>query len=287
MELAELNPFLRRGNIHTLEPRWVVAPRVLFDYMLLYVERGESTLIYEGAVYPLKPGDTILIPPGVSHGFIGGLQPSIRPHIHFDICWDNYSDSRYISFLPLQEMSPLEQRMIAPNIFSTYPPQPFVRFSDRKKMLGLLYSLIGEDPVIYTPQKKARLTELLGLLIEDNYPDLLVPTVAEGASVAHSIRNFLDASYASDITLKDLEARFFYDKYYLEAQFRRQYNMPIMAYRKKKRMEIGADLLRHNSVSRVADKVGYGSVFAFCKAFRQYYHMTPTEYVQQKYRSSE
>lgn len=286
MKLSELNPFLRRGAIHTLEPNWVIPPRVLFDYMFFYTERGTCTLLFNGQSYVLKAGCAVLIPPGVSHSFVGGPRPSIRPHIHFDVCWDNYSDSRYISFLDLPEMSAIERRMIAPNFFAAYPLQPFVTFNDPQRMKELLYGFTAEDPPDYTPEKKARLTELIGMIIEDNYPDLLTPTVSEGATVAHSIRNFLDASYASDITLRDLEAQFYYDKFYLESQFRRQYHMPIMTYRKKKRLEIGADLLRHNSVSRVAEKVGYSSVFVFCRAFKEYFHLTPTEYVQLHYRDA-
>ena len=286
MKPNELNPFLRRGAVHTLEPHWVTPLRVLFDYMLLYVERGSSTLIFNKESYSLNAGDTILIPPGISFSIRGSGMASIFPHIHFDICWDNYSDSRYISFLDLSQMSTLERRMIAPNVFAAYPMQPFLTFKNPGRMKELLYGFTAEDPPTFTAEKKARLTELIGTVIEDNFPDLLEPTVPEGASIAHAIRNFLDAYFSSNITLKDLEAQFYYDKFYLESQFRRQYGMPIMSYRKKKRMEIGADLLRHNSVSRVADKVGYGSVFAFCKAFKQYHGMTPTEYVQTKYRSS-
>jgi AraC-like DNA-binding protein len=280
MYLSELNPYLRRAIHYSLSANWHIPVRALLDYEILYMESGKSTLIYNGMTYSPHAGDVLLMLPGISHETFGGEKPCLLPHIHFDVCCDNYSDSRYICFLDVPQMSTLERKMIAPNFFADYPPKPILTISDMPRFLKLFYAVIDTDTPVYTPNKKAWMTELLGMVIDDNFPGVLTQYTAEGPSVAHSIRNFLDANYAAEVTLEDLEERFFYNRFYLEAQFRKQYHMPIMTYRNQKRMEVGADLLHQNSVSRVAYKVGYASVFSFCRAFKKHFGMTPTRYVQ-------
>lgn len=280
MILAELNPHLRRAIRYTLEKNWHIPSRVLFDYELIYINRGSCTLRYDGNYYILNNGDAVLICPGVCHEFWGGHQNCEHPHLHFDLCCDNYSDSRYISFLDLPEMSALEKKMIAKNYFAGIAETPLIRFRDSERFKTLFYQIIDTDTGAFTPIKKAWLTEILVMLIEDNYPTLLTEAPAEGPSIAHSIRHYIDAHYSSNFTLEYLEKRYFYNQFYLEEQFRKQYGMPIMAYRRKKRMELGADLLRHNSVSRTAAKVGYASVFSFCRSFKQYFGVPPTEYIK-------
>ena len=41
---------------------------MIYDYELIYLERGEFTLIYGEKTYHCKAGDIIFAPPGVWHG---------------------------------------------------------------------------------------------------------------------------------------------------------------------------------------------------------------------------
>ena len=61
--------------------------RVIYDYELICLERGEFTLIYDGIPYHCQAGDVIFIRPGIAHSFQFDFGEVSQPHIHFDLTY--------------------------------------------------------------------------------------------------------------------------------------------------------------------------------------------------------
>ena len=74
--------------------------------------------------------------------------------------------------------------------------------------------------------------------------------------------------------------KYFFSQEYLNKLFKNKYGFTIYEYVLKLRMERAAELLAQPDIkiSDIAERLGYADNHYFSKAFRTYYHVTPTEY---------
>lgn len=84
-------------------------------------------------------------------------------------------------------------------------------------------------------------------------------------------------------TIEELAKRCLMNPTTLKAVFKAVYGDSLASHMKEHRLEKAAELLRHGelSVAEVASAVGYDSPSRFSTAFRERYHMLPTEYRKQ------
>ena len=83
------------------------------------------------------------------------------------------------------------------------------------------------------------------------------------------------------MTLEDFEKRFSYSRFYLEREFKAEYGISIIAYRNERALNSAAELLRDHSISGIAEALGFSSIYAFSRAFRTRFGLSPTEYRKQ------
>ena len=81
-------------------------------------------------------------------------------------------------------------------------------------------------------------------------------------------------------TIEELARRCLMNPTTLKAVFKAVYGDSLASHMKEHRLEKAAELLRHGelSVAEIASAVGYDSPSRFSAAFRERYHMLPTEY---------
>jgi AraC-like DNA-binding protein len=84
-------------------------------------------------------------------------------------------------------------------------------------------------------------------------------------------------------TIEELARRCLMNPTTLKAVFKAVYGDSLAAHMKEHRLEKGAELLRRSdeSVADIAAAVGYDSASRFSAAFRDRFHMLPTEYRKQ------
>ena len=84
-------------------------------------------------------------------------------------------------------------------------------------------------------------------------------------------------------TIEELSHRCLMNPTTLKAVFKAVYGDSLAAHMKEHRLERAAELLRHGdgSVAEIAAAVGYDSASRFSAAFRERFHMLPTEYRKQ------
>ena len=83
----QVNPYIRVARESVLAPGTEIKRRIIFDYELIYVERGEFWLDYGEGKYLCREGQYIFIRPGISHSFRGIFEEVSQPHIHFDLVY--------------------------------------------------------------------------------------------------------------------------------------------------------------------------------------------------------
>lgn len=280
MNVFEINPYIRLAINSVLPPYTHIKRRIIFDYELIYLEAGNFTLKYDDIAYECKAGQFILLCPSVPHSFRLGKGKISQPHIHFDMVYDINSQGIPISFKDIGEFSKEEKKLIRENIFEKYKPYPFVKFNEEDKFFDLWNKIVGNNETDYLT-KKAALTEIISMLITDNFPDILSQKKENDYNVALQIKDYIDAGQGINSSLDDFEKQFSYSKFYLEREFKKRHGISLIAYRNNKKMELVAKLLKNENVTTVVEKLHFSSIYAFSRAFKKHFGLSPTEYKKQ------
>ena len=90
------------------------------------------------------------------------------------------------------------------------------------------------------------------------------------------------AEHLEAVTLKDLSKRFSYHPSYISTLLRRELGKSFSEILLEQRMARAVILLKGTTlpISEIAAMLGYSNSSNFFKAFREYYHMPPREYLQ-------
>lgn len=255
-----------------------IESRIIFDYELIYLEKGTFTLLYNGMEHNCTEGDFILIRPGASHSFICDSGDISQPHIHFDMSYTKKSEERFVCYKDYSELTGVERELVGEDIFADYPSAPFIRFSNADAALQLFFAAIGLHSDGKVLPAKAALTELLSIIVSNNFPDALAHQKNAGGDVCVQIKDFIDSRRGVGINLEALEKQFSYNKFHLEKQFSKKYGVGIVAYADGKRFEYACELLSSNTVSGAASLLGFSSIYSFSRAFKNKFGVSPTEY---------
>ena len=275
MYLSLINPYIRLAIPSVIPSGHNIIRRVIYDYELIYLERGEFSLTYNDIVYHCTEGDIIFICPSIPHSFKINNGEISQPHIHFDITHRPHSDKIPISFKDIDSMTDTEKSWIDKNYFNSYENSPIIKIQNKEKFLKLFYQIILNEVDIL--EKKANMIQVLSMLIKDNFPDII-----EGQAnldVAHQLKDYIDAGNGLKMQLEDFEKTFYQSKFHLEKKFKEAFGMAIIEYRNKKRMKIAPVLLKNHSVSEVAEPLGYQYIYSFSRAYKQYNGYSPRNHV--------
>lgn len=268
MDSNQINPYIRKAMLSKLVPGSEIKQRVIFDYELIYIEYGSFTLRYAGVDHACGAGDLLLLRPGIAHSFLDIRAELSQPHIHFDMTWSEDSERVGISFKDYPQLTKAERSMIREDLFKHHPPQPFLTIRDMERFRNRFFQLVSPERESTPLQKKAMMIELLDQIIEDNYPELAAPGQLKDIPVPQLVKEYIDSSYEKPITLESLEKQFFYNRFYLEKQFINLYGMPVISYRNMLRIRRAKELLKEHSVTETAALLGYSSLYAFSRAFK-------------------
>jgi len=274
LDISAINPYIRVAMHSVLPANREIKRRIIFDYELIYIADGEFVLTYNDKNYNCKKGQFILLRPGVSHSFSGIERDLTQPHIHFDITHKSDSAQIPVSFKDIDALTDCERHWIRDDVFCDYPKMPTVVFFHEEKALRLFYKIIDSSASILT--RKAMLIALIEMLINDNYPAVLKQHYGIYRIERH-IKDYIDAGQCLTAKLEDIAKQFNYSKYYLDRCFKESYGVGIMAYRNEKRMQTAKEMLKHNTVSVVSEKLGFSSIYVFSRAYKNHFGVSPTK----------
>lgn len=98
-----------------------------------------------------------------------------------------------------------------------------------------------------------------------------------------AVKSYLDEHYIERITLDELEARFFINKYYLLKIFKENYGSTISNYLIAKRITRAKQLLRFTklTIDEIGCEVGMDGAGYFSRMFKKSEGISPKEYRKQ------
>lgn len=276
MNLSEINPYLRLCIQSVIPANRQINRRIILDYELICLESGQLELEYNGTVFRFGPGDILLLCPGIPHAFHVLDQPVSQPHIHFDLIYDSYSPSVFISFQDMEALSEADRQMLRENLFPQLAASPLLAIRNPESFRRTFFRIIRSENH-QSLQCKAWMLQLIETILADlSLPEASPRTVWD--RVAFPVRSYLDANFQQDCSLDSLAQQFCYSKFYLETCFRQAYGVSILQYRNRQRMVAAAELLKDHSVTETAQLTGFSSIYSFSRAFRNHFGVSPSQY---------
>lgn len=108
---------------------------------------------------------------------------------------------------------------------------------------------------------------------------LSTPNRDERATIAHMVKNYIDAKYNSSLTLSDISHKFGYAEDYVVRMFRDTYGITPHKYLIQIRNEHARWLLENTAMTaeQIALSVGYSEFSSFFRNFRRTYGVSPSE----------
>jgi len=283
MDLNTFSPYIRVATPALLLSPCIIYPRVLLDYELIYIESGKCSVTYEDKEFVAEQNDVVFIRPNITHKI--ELFPEInlsQPHIHFDIDFDMHSNDVYVCFKNRDELSESDWKMMRKDIFfGMVQPSPIIKVSDIESFKRLFYDIIEifrYKPPLHQITLKARMIELLSLIIHDNFPDFFASFAKHADFDIQIVKNYIDFNYRNSLSLETLSNQFNYNKYYILRRFKECYGVTPIQYYNDLRLTEAKMLLESHSVTEVADILMFSSIYTFSRAFKAKYHVSPVQY---------
>ncbi len=114
-------------------------------------------------------------------------------------------------------------------------------------------------------------------------PETAVDFHAAPEEIVHHIHAYLMEHLAERVTIEELSRQFLMNPTTLKTTFKKVYGNSLAAHMNIHRMEKAAQLLLNttDSMAQIAQAVGYSSQSRFTTAFKETYHILPTEYRKQ------
>lgn len=95
----------------------------------------------------------------------------------------------------------------------------------------------------------------------------------------YEITNYIDSNLTNIKKLTDISNVFDYSYGYLSKLFSQTMGITIKGYYTQRRFEKAVEMLSEDmSISSISEKLYFADVPSFCKAFKQYYHVSPKKY---------
>lgn len=245
------------------EPGHHIGPRVLEGYKLVFVIRGQGTLIQgNDEPVPLKQGDMFFLFPKERHEYWA------NPEDPWELMWVNFRGS--ISSSLVEDLNFTHENYIRKNVLN----------SSIKKTLTTLVNALGDTEDTLRLAATGQFYILLAYLKQATGLMEEASETTSSASCVSKAARFIEQNYYIDIDVQTLCEYVNYSRSYLSRIFRQETGLTIPEYTNKIRMENAMELLRDTSLplKEVATSVGINDTFYFSKLFKKHTGKTPRGY---------
>ncbi len=227
------------------------------------VSAGEGSLSYDGREYGLKPGDCVFI-------------DCRKPYSH--TTGENLWTLRWCHFYG-PTVSNIYEKYVERGGRPVFRPPEISPFLE---VLDGLYGLASGSDFIRDMRINEALNRLCTLVMAESWHPEESPRAVKKRSVL-DVKDYLDRDYRSRITLEELSARFFIDKYYLVKVFKEQFGCSINTYLLDLRITRAKQLLRFSdrSLEEIGEECGLGSPQYFSRQFKKVEGISPSRYRSQ------
>lgn len=273
MLLKELNPYVRFARRR--EFQFAPVESVARDHRIFIVEKGYADFFLEDQCYRLERDDVVFWRGGVQYRV--ELSPdAVVSGCNFDFRWQE--DTVLLPISPTR--GALTEPVLEPECFSDAPL--FDSVFCLRNTYGILpkfhelYEEFESRQILWEQRCGALLKDILVLCLRfsANNPS------SGSAWVAREVLSFIRQNYQKPLNNATFSQLFHYHPNHISELVKSQTGLPLHKYIRTYRIYAAVDLLQSTDlpVAEIAERVGFGDVQQFSKAFKQVLGVSPSSY---------
>lgn len=233
-------------------PNHSYGPEIRSHYLLVLVNKGKARML-SGNKQTFGEHDLLV------------MQPGERIHYKaledWSISWLGlYGEtvSRYLSMLGVDQKNPIIHVPL---------------YSELKAVMDKIYELSQDRSINASLSMTGLIYEFFAVLFKGSEREYKTDTVAAALKI-------LDYNYYTDISLEKLARLLCVTPAYFSRLFYEKMHITPKRYVLNKRIERAKELLSTTdaSICEISNSVGYEDQFYFCRIFKKYSNMSPSEY---------
>lgn len=241
----------------------------LASYLFFMVTEGEGCLEYEGKTYPLRQGDCVFV-------------DCHKDYAHS--CAQTLWNLKWVHFYG-PNMKGIYNKYVERGGRPIFTPENFTAYEN---LLDQIYGIATSDAYIKDMQIFEKITSLLTLLMEQSWNPQEREMRERSTDCRESdkrqnlqvVKEYLDANYASKITLDMLAERFYINKFYLTRIFKEQFGESVTGYLLQVRITKAKQSLRFTDkpIEEIAHECGMQDANYFSRIFKKIEGVTPGQF---------
>lgn len=240
-------------------------------FEIYYQMSGGRNYFIEDKFYSTKKGDVLIIAPGTKHKTTyAGIKSYHRFCLYFKP--DFLSDFNQFSKM-IRLLNDIDKYVIIE-----------LGSNEIEKVEFLLFNMLEEfnaHPQNYILNLELMLKELIVRLDRYHYATEVDKVNSPNMyRIISDVCLYLQMNYKQDIKLENLAENFRLSSFYLSRKFKEITKYSIPQYINNIRLEFSKELLKNtnNTVTEIANEMGYGSSSHFARVFKKYLGSTPQQY---------
>lgn len=243
-----------------------------FHKLLLFLS-GSGEYIIEGKTYPLQPRDIIFVSAGEIH------RPVLKPDLPYE---------RIVIYVAPDFLSRYERNGESlASCFQLAKKHSSVMHVPEGTSHDLLYHMdrlekaAHEQSFAHGLYAELLFIEFMILLHRSLYSNEMLTThEAHYDEKIQTLLRYIQEHLADELTIDRLAEQSYLSKYYLMRHFKKETGYSLHQYINSKRLLLARRLLDSTSapVTEICYDCGFQDYSTFSRAFRQMFHLTPTQY---------
>lgn len=286
MDFNKLSPYVRLAWTCGCYAPFTIEKRIIFDYELIYIEKGKWLLEINNQQIICSEGNFILIRPGVEHCMksIGNIDVQ-QPHIHFDFIYSPKSKERYINFTTIEKLPDKDKELITHDIFKNKKLPVCFSPNNSEIWKNLLYDIIElykqKSSYIHSIIREKMLALCHLILIE--YGEISQNERTIFNNIMFTIKDYIDNYHLFDhstrLTLDILENHFHINKFYIDKIFKKTFGVSVIKYYNTKTISYAnIYLMQNKSIQEISDTLKFTSIFVFSRFYKNNTGISPMSY---------
>lgn len=237
-------------------------PTIRDNYVLHFITNGKGKISINGETTELTAGDIFVLPKNQSIFY------QADENTPWTYTWVGFSGSRAETILSQTRL--LEKYFLHSHLESEI----------LKKMIDINQTEVQSLPMITELILIGHLNQLLAALVQEFPNESLKESSTLAKNYVHHAIKLIHSQYNSPIKVNEIADHLALSRSYLYKIFKQETGYAIKDYILQIKMKRSCQLLEDptRNITEIAYSVGYQDPLTFSSAFKNYFHMSPTEF---------